>query len=95
LSPKISGLIHSTIEPNGFEYHMDHSPGYDGMTHRLELHRLPLGAELLGHAKNMREEKAGGRVELHLDCQIPPGGDSDVRYRYRLSKAPAVRPSAP
>jgi len=92
---RMSGLIHSTKEPNVFEYHMDHSPGYDGMTHRVELHRLPLGAELIGHAKNMSEEKTGGRVELHLDCQISPGGDSDVRYRYRLSNVPATRPSAP
>jgi hypothetical protein len=92
----ISGLIHSTKEPDVFEYHMDHSPGYDGVTRRVELHRLPPGAALIWkNTKSLKEEKVGDRVELRLDCKIPPGGDLDVRYRYRLSKAQAVRQSVP
>ena len=82
------GLINPGTEPGVFEYHMDHSPGYDGVTHRIELHRLPSGAELLWkNTDDLKVQTVGDHLELRIDCKIPRGGDLDLRYRYRLAQS--------
>jgi serine/threonine protein kinase len=86
----VFGVATATDEPGVFEYHFDHSPGYDGVTHRLELHRLPPGAELIEKMPaDLQEQKVGDHIELRLDRSIPRGGHLDVRYRYRLAKTGA------
>ena len=84
----VSNLVKPAGDPGVFEYDFDHSPGYDGMTHRVELHRLPPGAELIDKSPDdLKVESAGDHIELRIDRRIPPGGDLDVRYRYRLANA--------
>ena len=83
------GLIHAHGEPGVFEYAMDHSPGYDGITHRIERHMLPAGAQVVWkNTADLKEEKVGDHVELHIDRRIPRGGHIEVRYRYQLSPTP-------
>ena len=85
-----TGLIKATGKPGVFQYSMKHWPGYDGVTRRVELHRLPPGAELIDKSPgDLKEEKVGDHIELRLDRRIPPGGHIDVRYSYRLSATPA------
>jgi len=80
------GLIHAEGEPGVFEYSMDHFPGYDGVTHRVERHKLPAGAQLVWkNTADLEEEKVGDHMELHIDRRIPRAGHIEVRYRYRLS----------
>jgi hypothetical protein len=85
----MSDMIHPTGAPDTFEYRMDHFPGYDGMTHRIERHKLPPGARVLWkNTDDLREEKVGDHVELQIDRRIPKDGHIEVRYRYTLSPAP-------
>ena len=89
-----TGLVKATGEPGVFEYKMKHWPGYGGETRRVELHRLPPGAELISkRPDDLKEEKVGDHIELRIDTKIPPGGYLEVDYRYRLAEN-AV-PSAP
>jgi len=83
-------LIQPTANPNEFEYHMDHWPGYDGVTRRIETHRLPPGAVLVSKSPDdLKVMTVGDHLELFIDRRIPPGGDIDIRYTYRLAPAPA------
>jgi predicted Ser/Thr protein kinase len=91
----VSGLIAQTSDPEVFDYDFDHTPGYDGVTHRTELHRLPPGAQLLEKSPDdLQVISAGDHIELRIDRRIPQGGSLDVRYRYRLNNGvvPAVSP---
>jgi hypothetical protein len=91
----MTDLIHPTGNPGEFVYHMDHSPGYLGITRRIETHRLPPGAELISKSPDdLKVMHAGDHIELFIDRRIPPGGDIDIRYRYRLEKAPTPNPRA-
>ncbi|HBJ83801.1 MAG TPA: hypothetical protein DDZ88_08030 [Verrucomicrobiales bacterium] len=79
------GLARPATEPDVFEYRFDHAPGYEGITRRTELHRLPVGAELIEkEPAELRETKSEGRIELSIDQRLPRGGHLAVRYRYRL-----------
>jgi len=81
------GQVQDTDHFGVFTYRMNHWPypnNYNGVTHRIELHRLPPGAELVEKSDNLAAQTNGDRVELRADCRIPPGGHIDVRYRYRL-----------
>jgi predicted Ser/Thr protein kinase len=81
-------LLKATGEPGEFEYDFDQSPGYDGVTHRIETHRLPPGAELIDKGpQDMKVDHVGDHIELHLDYRVPPGSDIDIRFRYRLASA--------
>ena len=85
------GLIHAKGEPGVFEYSMDHSPGYDGITRHIERHKLPTGAQLVWkNTTDLEEEKVGDIVELHIDRRIPSHGHIAVRYRYKLGPAPGT-----
>jgi hypothetical protein len=78
------GLVKGTDQRGLFEYRMNHWPACNTVTHRIELHRLPPGAELVAKSGNLVAGSAGGRMELRADCRIPPGGNVEVWYRYRL-----------
>ena len=87
----VTGLVKATRQPNVFEYHMKHWPAYDGVTRRIEVHRLPPGAELLSKRPgDMVETVNEGRIELRIERLIPPDGYLEVSYRYRLGAAPAA-----
>jgi predicted Ser/Thr protein kinase len=82
----MSGLVKSAPEEGVFEYRMSHFPGVPTITRRIELHRLPAGAELIEKAPDdLIERKRDGRTELYIDRAIPPRGRLDLRYRYRLT----------
>ena len=86
-----TGLIKATGEPGVFEFSMNHWPGYDGVTHRIELHRLPPGAELIDKSPDdLKAERVGNHIELRIDRRIPPGGHIELRYRYRLANGQAI-----
>jgi serine/threonine protein kinase/biopolymer transport protein ExbD len=81
----MTDLIHPTGNPGEFEYHMDHSPGYSGITRRIETHRLPPGAELISKSPDdLKVMTAGDHIELFIDRRIPRGGDIDIRFVYKL-----------
>ena len=81
-----SGLIKATGEPGVFKYHMVHSPASSCNVRRIEVHRLPAGAELLEKSPaDMTESQSDGRIELRVERTIPPGGNIEVSYTYRLA----------
>ncbi|MGB7745987.1 MAG: sigma-70 family RNA polymerase sigma factor [Verrucomicrobiia bacterium] len=81
----MTGLIRPTGGPGVYEYSMDHWPGYDGDTRRIETHLLPAGAILLEkHPADLAETTNDGRIELRIDKIIPPGGSLVISYRFRL-----------
>jgi len=83
-------LVKPTGNPGEFEYHMNHWPAIDGDTRQVEVHRLPAGATLLDKSPaDLVESKKDGRIELRIDRIIPPGGNLEIRYRYRLTTAGA------
>jgi hypothetical protein len=65
---------------------MRHWPATDVPTRRIELHRLPAGAQLLDKEPNdLVERNRGGRIELYTDRLIPPRDSLEVKYRYRIA----------
>jgi HEAT repeat protein/predicted Ser/Thr protein kinase len=81
----IAGLIRPTGEPGVFDYRMRHSPGINGVTRRVETHRLPPGAQLLSSTPpDLEIRRQQDRVELFIDRRIPKGGSLEVTYRYQL-----------
>jgi predicted Ser/Thr protein kinase len=87
-------LIQPTGNPGEFEYHMDHSPGYSGVTRRIETHRLPSGAVLIDKSpKDLKVMTVGDHLELFIDRRIPGGDDIDIRFRYRLANSNLQRKS--
>jgi hypothetical protein len=79
------GLVKPAGEPGVFQYQNENSPGFDGDTHCTELDRLPVGAVLLDcQPPDMQKSTRDGRIELRMDKIIPPGGDLEISYRYRL-----------
>jgi HEAT repeat protein len=83
----MKGLIRNVPNTGLFEYRMRHSPGVPGVTRRLETHRLPPGAVVLdAQPADLQRRDKDGRVELHLDREIPRGGNLEVVYRYRLEE---------
>lgn len=90
----MDSLVQPTGEPGVFEYHMNHWPCIDGDTLRTEVHRLPTGAQLLEKSpSDLVESQQDGRIELRINRIIPPKGNLEIRYRYRLAPA-ATQPEA-
>lgn len=84
----ISGLITPANEKNVYQYRMRHYPSSSRPTRRMELHRLPAGAELLSfQPADAITRTVDGRTELFLDEMIPAGNGLTVQYRYRLTDA--------
>ncbi len=68
-----------------FEYRMVHYPGSDVPTRRLEVYRLPKGAELLETTPaDMGRRVRDGRIELFQEKVVPPKGSITTVFRYRL-----------
>jgi hypothetical protein len=82
----ITTLIKPTGQPGVFKYHMIHSPNAPLAVWRIEVHRLPPGAELLERSpKDMTETRKDNRIELRVERVIPTGGTIEVSYHYRMS----------
>jgi predicted Ser/Thr protein kinase len=90
-----TGLVKATTYPGVFEYHMDHWPNAECPVQYINLYRLPRGAVVIDKSPDdlTVENPAATQVLLHIARQIPPGGDIDVRFRYRL-ESPAQTPAA-
>ena len=85
LEGTMDGLIRKTHEPDIYEYQMDHFPGYDGVTHRIERHELPPNAQVLWkNTEDLQEKKVGDHTELFIDRHIPIHGHIEVHYRFKL-----------
>jgi hypothetical protein len=68
-----------------FRYYMKHWPSTGEPTRRIEIYRLPKGAELLETLpRDMAHRIENGRVELFVEKMIPPGGSITTSFRYRL-----------
>jgi hypothetical protein len=80
-------LIKPTDQPGVFKYRMPHSPNAPFSVRRIEVHRLPPGAELLEKSPaDMAETQSDGRIELRVERIIPKDGVMEVSYIYRLTR---------
>ena len=72
--------------PDGtFSYDLTHWPSGNVATRRVEVHRLPTGAELLQVSTNATSRVRNGRTEVLLDQIVPVDGSVALSYRYRLT----------
>ncbi len=85
--------VDEEAEHGTFSYSFNHSPNASVATRRVEIHRLPAGAELLEVSSNATSRVRNGRVEIVLDQNVPAGESVALSYRYRL--APATPPTPP
>jgi RNA polymerase sigma-70 factor (ECF subfamily) len=68
-----------------FQYYMRHSPAVDEPTQRVETYLLPAGAELISTTPtDMERRTKDGRIELHVEKMIPPGGSITTSFQYRV-----------
>jgi hypothetical protein len=75
-------------EKDTFQYYMRHYPSAGRPTLRIETYLLPDGAELLSTTPaDMQRRKKDGRIELHVEETIPPGGSITTAFKYRLPGA--------
>jgi len=87
------GTITDLIKPvrgsdDEFQYFMTHHPGTDQPTRRIEVFRLPEGAELISTAPpNMQRREKSGRIELYVEKIVPAGGSITTALKYKLSGA--------
>lgn len=81
-----TGLVRK-ISDGVFLYQMNHSPGGNAPTRRIELFRLPANATLIYSTENLTSRVVDGRKQMFLDVVIPPGGSNMVSFRYRLADA--------
>lgn len=82
----MSGLIKPVIGEQGvFQYYMRHSPAAGEPTRRIETYLLPAGAELISTTpEDMERRTKDGRIELHVEKMIPPGGSITTSFKYRM-----------
>jgi Tfp pilus assembly protein PilF len=85
---KVLGLIHGVPGTNDtFEYRMNHHPGGSGPVRRIEIYRLPKGAQLISSTPaEMLRREVNGRIELAHVEMIPEGGSIQTRFVYKLPK---------
>jgi serine/threonine protein kinase/protein involved in polysaccharide export with SLBB domain len=84
-----SALIKPTSEPRLFVYDLADSFGGYGPVRRIEHHRLPTGAELVGKSTNdLKETTKGDRIELHYDRILQANEAYRLSYQYREPAAP-------
>ncbi len=84
-----SGTMTSLIRSDGemHTYQMDHNPGGNSDTRRIELFRLPERAELIETTPaDLPHEVVDGRVQIFVDVMIPQGGSNQVAVQYRLAE---------
>jgi len=69
-----------------FQYYMQHWPQAGRSTRRVETYLLPAGAELISKTpEDMQQQTKNGRIELHVEKMIPPGGSITTAFQYRLT----------
>jgi tetratricopeptide (TPR) repeat protein len=86
---KVLGMIRGVPGTNDtFEYQMNHFPGGNGPVRRIEIYRLPKGAQLISSTPaEMLRRQVDGQTELvHMEM-IPEGGSILTEFRYRLGGA--------
>ncbi len=91
----MDGLVKPvTGRKDTFQYYMKHWPAAGQPTQRIETYLLPAGAELISTTpKDMERGEKDGRIELHVEKLIPPGGSITTSFRYSLSSTEGVSPS--
>jgi len=83
-----TGLVKRLPESDVFEYSTRHWPGMI-RTRRIELHRLPTGAQLLSKQPNdLVARTRDGVQEWFIDRSIPSGDSLEISYTYRLPTKP-------
>ncbi len=93
-----SGLVNPVRgKPGVYEYRMQHSPNSSVPTRRIEVFRLPAGAEVIETAPaTMTRRVKDGHTELAVEKTIAAGGSLLTRFSYRLSggaSQPATKPA--
>ncbi len=87
------GVARNKVNQNAdlgtFTYRFTHSPASGVPTRRVEVHRLPPGAEVLEVSANATKRERNGRMEIVLDEIVQPRGSVTLAYRYRLADAKA------
>jgi len=85
----MTGLIKTVPgEKDTFRFYMRHYPSAGRPTLRIETYLLPEGAELLSTTPaDMQRREKDGRIELHVEETIPPGGSITTAFKYRLPGA--------
>ncbi|MEI8194954.1 MAG: hypothetical protein WCI73_03495 [Phycisphaerae bacterium] len=72
---------------DSFQYEMTHFPNAVEITRRIEIYRLPKGAELLKiESKDMLKREVNGQIELAHVEMIPPKGHIMTSFVYKLAK---------
>jgi hypothetical protein len=82
--------VQAGAEPGTFSYRFTHTPGANLPVRRVEVHRLPPGAELLEFSSNATKREADGRVEVVLDQIVEPSGHVTLEYHYRVPDAEKI-----
>jgi len=82
----MTGLINPVPgKEQQFRYFMAHSPNADVPTQRIETYLLPAGAELIStNPLTMQRSEKNGRIQLHVEKLITPGGNIVTGFQYRL-----------
>ncbi len=87
LEGQLTGLVHKVPgTQQEYKYHFQHWPQAGQPTRRVETYLLPAGAELISKTpEDMQQQTKNGRIELHLEKTIPPGGSITTAFQYRLT----------
>jgi tetratricopeptide (TPR) repeat protein len=85
----ITGFIHGVPGTNdSWEYKFNHHPGGSDPVRRIEIYRLPKGAEVVStEPANMLRREIKGQIELAHVQMIPSGGSILTQFIYKLPKA--------
>ncbi|HET6428590.1 MAG TPA: tetratricopeptide repeat protein [Phycisphaerae bacterium] len=82
------GVMASLVKTDGdlHAFRMRHWPAGDEPTRRIEVYRLPAGAEVIETTPpDMARRVRDGRTELFVEKLIPLGGSITTAFQYRLS----------
>jgi hypothetical protein len=82
-SGTMTGLVQQ-ISPGMFTYNFNQNPNANVAVRRIELYRLPPGANLVYFSPNLAHDVVDGRVQLYMETLISPEGSNLVSFRYRL-----------
>jgi len=85
----ITGLVKPlTGSKDEYQYYMRHHPGTNVPTRRIEVFKLPEGAELISTTPtDMARREKDGRIELFVEEIVPPGGSITTAFQYKLAGA--------
>ena len=82
----MTGLIKSVSgKEDTYRFFMNHHPGTNKSTMRIETYLIPAGAEVVStNPPDIKRTEKGGRIELHVEKVIPPGGNIITEFQYKL-----------